>query len=182
MFKSDRSNGLPDELVLLIFSYVELNDVPSIALVNKQFNSMINDGQLWEKKFKDQYPHLYKTLSQQNNVNWFKESYKAYKETNALIEFLNLLKDFEEKSSQIPGLSFTRPHTAAIALKKVLFNNCPETSLALYSRELSNPNVALGKIYTKLQSLDLINNAKKYHMDLIEPNKDNTKTYTLKMC
>ena len=179
MFNSDTSTELPDDIVFLIFSYFELHDVPSVALVNKQFNSIINDSRLWQMKFKDQYPHLYITVSQQNHINWFKAFYTADKETKVLKEFLDLLKYFEEQASQFLGLSSTRPHAAATTLKKVLFNDYPASYLTRYSLELSNPTTTLGKIYAELNRLDLIKHAKKYYMDLIEPNDDYKKPSSL---
>lgn len=167
MFRSERSKGLPDELVLLIFSYFDLNDVPSLASVNKQFNAMIHEQKLWQMKFRDKYPQLYKSISQQNNINWFKEYYKAYKEANVLIEFLNLLNDLQQKSSQVLGLSSSRFYTAAAALKRVLFDDSDKSLLNRYSVELSNTNFPLGQIYNKLTSLNLIDHAKKYYLDLI---------------
>ena len=78
MFRSKESTGLPTELVLEIFSYLNMKDLTSAARVNSYFKNCIYHKSFWKPKLELHFPYLYDELKNKENVDWYEEFRKAY--------------------------------------------------------------------------------------------------------
>ena len=74
---------LPIETLLDLFSYLGPEDVSNVAKVSKFFKNIADHNLynlFWKKKFERHFPHLFSTISIQNNVNWYTQFRTAYHE------------------------------------------------------------------------------------------------------
>lgn len=72
---------LPVEVLMEIFSQLDLKDVSKATLVNKQFHFLLDKGNdlFWRNKFIQHFPHHFEEVSHRGNISWYDEFVRTYK-------------------------------------------------------------------------------------------------------
>lgn len=76
---------LPNELKGEIFSWLPLASFVRAAEINKNSRAIINNNLLWKNKFKHYFPHKFKEVPPQTNINWkdrFQQNWNALIKNN----------------------------------------------------------------------------------------------------
>lgn len=64
-------DNLPADILLQIVSRLNLEIILRISLVNRTLNISAKHNQLWRERFRQHFPHVYKTLDAKNISNWY---------------------------------------------------------------------------------------------------------------
>ncbi|CEG56142.1 ankyrin repeat domain-containing protein [Legionella fallonii] len=68
----------PAEITTGIFSFLPVRMLATLSLTNKFIAELAKDNVLWKMKFAQCFPHQVNGLSNQSNINWYKEFREAY--------------------------------------------------------------------------------------------------------